>query len=107
MGAGQLNKRVTIQEPAEGSADAYNMPAITWPDVAVVWAEITPVVGLESVRGMVLQAETTHLVRIRYRAGVTHEMRFEWGNRHLYIWTPPLNVKERNKELLMQCKEEV
>ena len=108
--AGLLRHRVTIQQGAEGTADAHGVPAITWTDVATVWARIEPVSGLEQVRGMKLQAETTHLVTMRYRTSCTHDMRLKWTRdgttRYLYFAGPPVNVDERNRELLVQCREE-
>ena len=51
MRAGTLRKRVTIQQPSEGSADPLNEKPMTWGDVATVWASVLPQSGREFYRG--------------------------------------------------------
>lgn len=108
MRAGQLGRhRIDIQQPVEGTADAAGEIPITWSAYASsVPVEITPQGGREFVQAAQVQAEMTHLLRIRYLAGVTSAMRVMFGTRKLYILAVT-NVDERNRETLLSCKEDV
>jgi SPP1 family predicted phage head-tail adaptor len=69
-----LNKRATIQTP-EIAQDVLGQPLLTWADVATVWANVTHLSGLESIRADSETAIVRASIRIRYRAGITPGMR--------------------------------
>jgi SPP1 family predicted phage head-tail adaptor len=107
MRAGALRHRVDIQQATEGTPDATGETLKTWSDWATDEpAEILPQQGREWYAAAQLHGELTHLVRIRYRADVDSTMRLKLGTRYLHIMAIT-NPKERNRELLLTCKEEV
>lgn len=104
MRAGTLRHRITIQSATE-AADAAGQLIRTWS----AWlehepAEVLETAGAETVRGLQVSANATHLVRIRYRADVTETKRIVWGTRTLGI----VNVRDvdgRRRELWISCEE--
>jgi SPP1 family predicted phage head-tail adaptor len=73
MDAGRLRHRITIQE-RDGAE---------WVDFAQAWAEKEDRTGQENFENgeQLLQERVVIRFRIRYRAGVTHEMRVLWDSR--------------------------
>lgn len=102
MRIGDLRKRVTIQSetPTSDNAGGY---ALAWTDVATVWAEIEPLGGNEVFAAQHLEGHVTHRVTMRYRGGVTTDMRLTCGSRAFNI-RAVLNTDERNRwiELLVE-----
>lgn len=80
MRAGSLRRRVTLQSRATAH-DAYGQQSTSWATVATTWADIQPLSGRELLSAQAQQAETTHKVLIRYRAGVTSAMRLLYQGR--------------------------
>ncbi|MFN9476363.1 phage head closure protein [Acidovorax sp.] len=72
--AGSLNRRITIQQPAEVQ-DALGQPIPGWVDVASVWADIRMKSGLEAIKAGAPVSTVQASIRIRYREGVTAGMR--------------------------------
>jgi SPP1 family predicted phage head-tail adaptor len=106
MRAGALRKRVTIQQPIEGSRDELGERPVNWGDVTTVWAELLPQSGREFFRASQVRADLTDVVRIRYRPGISARMRLLLNGRVLNLAAPPVNVEDRNRELLLYCVEE-
>lgn len=104
--AGQLDKRITLQSPTI-SYDSYNEPITTYNDIATVWARIRYKKGREIFQGRQTIAEMPVEIAIRYRADVISTWRIKYGNRYFLIIAPPVNVDERNENLLLYCKEVV
>lgn len=104
--AGKLDQRVTIQEPITSTHEGEVTEI--WSDVATVWAEVHPLAGDESADAEQLKARLTHRLRIRYRSDLTltSRMRAKLGSRILKFVGPPRNVRERNEELVIDCKED-
>lgn len=103
MRAGQLRQRVTIQEK-DPTQDEYGEPAPTWSDVATVWAAVEPLRGGEFLEARRLGAEVTTRIRIRYRDGITPEMRVVGGD-HTYDIEAVIHVEERQREIQLMCRE--
>ena len=74
MQAGQLRSRVTLQTPTSG-ADALGQPLQTWVDVAVVWANVRYLNGIETIKAGAQAGTSKVSIRIRYRTGVVSSMR--------------------------------
>jgi SPP1 family predicted phage head-tail adaptor len=105
MRAGRLRHRVTVQAFTELGVDAVGTPQGQWDATAIdVAAEVTPLSGSELLAAQQVGAETTHVVRMRYGTTVTPRHRLLFGARILEIESAP-NVEERNKELLLRCRE--
>lgn len=80
MQAGNLDQRITLQSRSTG-VDAVGQASATWLDVATVWAQVHTVRGREFFAAAQTQQEQTVKVRIRYRSGVTTDMRLMWEGR--------------------------
>lgn len=107
MRAGELRHRVTIQylPPEDQRArDPFGSVIEEWIDYATVWAAVEPLSGREYFSAQQMNAEVTTNIRIRYLSGVTPSMRVKWGER-LYNIQSVINVRERNRELHLMCKE--
>lgn len=103
MQAGQLRRRVTIQQRS-ATQDEYGQPLTDWTDVATVYAAVEPLNGRELLAAQAVNSEVSHNVTIRYRAGVTPAMRLNYGGR-LFNIHAVLDENERHRMLTLQCSE--
>lgn len=103
MNPGELNKRITIQKP-DNAQDSFGQLVENWKDVATVWASISPLVGREFFAAETVNSEVTHKVKIRYRQGITPDMRVKFRDRYFSIQSV-INFKEQSIELQLMCKE--
>ena len=102
MRSGMLRHRVTLQRFQQGQ-DAYGGPVETWEDVATVWASLEAMSGREFFASQQAQSEVTQRIRIRYRPGVTADMRVIHQGTVFNIVAPlPDN---RGKDLVLMCRE--
>lgn len=101
---GKLNKRITLQRSITDK-DASGRPVKRWVDVATVWAAVRPLRGREYHAAAANNAEGTKRVEIRYRKGITTDMRVLYGGRILEINSPPIDPDEQHKELHLMCRE--
>lgn len=105
MQAGNLRHRVTIQRQTEGAVDSLGEPACTWEPVAIdIWASVEPLSGKAFMDAKQAQSEVSHRVRLRYRDGITADMRVIHSGRRLHI-DAVLNIGERNREMHLMCIE--
>lgn len=105
MRAGELRHRVTLQSVTV-ARDAVGGTTETWTDQATVWAAIEPLRGREYWDAAQVAAEATYRVRMRYRAGVSPEMRLTYQGRTLEIESVT-SPDERRRELELICREVV
>ena len=84
MNAGRLDQRVTLQQKSVTRA-ANGEEVVSWTPVATVWAEVRQIRGKEFFAAAQMQDATDVRVRIRYRAGVTRDMRLLWRGASLDI----------------------
>lgn len=105
MQAGRLRHRIIIQEH-QITRDTYQGEIEAWGEVATVWAEVSPISGREFILQQRAEAEVTHRVRLRYRAGLKPQMRVLFSGRVLQI-EAVLNQEERHRELVLMCRERV
>jgi SPP1 family predicted phage head-tail adaptor len=87
--------------------DAAGAEVPNWGTFASVLAEVKPITGTKQAERFInkqMVAMVTHLVTVRYVAGVTPKMRIQFGTRYFGI-KESLNTEERNIELAMYCKE--
>lgn len=75
MQAGRLNQRIHIQAIGEAYDELGEPIPGTWQDIAVVWADIRHLSGLEAVKSNVDVSIIKASIRIRYRPGITAAMR--------------------------------
>jgi len=101
--AGELRHRVTIQQKSV-VRDTYGEEDVTWTDVATVWGSVEPLQGREFIEAKQTQAEITTRIRIRYRSGISPEMRAVWDG-HTYDLEAVIDVGGRKRELHLMCTE--
>lgn len=78
MRAGQLNRRVTIQQLVAGQ-DEIGQPVQTWSTLATVWADVRYLNGLETIKADATTSIAKASIRIRRRTDVTAGMRVTLG----------------------------
>jgi SPP1 family predicted phage head-tail adaptor len=106
MRAGRLNKKVTIQQVTE-TQDGKGGIIPAWATFAPAWAAIEPLAGKEYLSSKQVNAETSVKIRIRYLANITSKMRVKYGTRIYEIVSPPIDVREGNREIHLMCKEQI
>jgi SPP1 family predicted phage head-tail adaptor len=89
MRAGQLDKRVTIEQPPDPDVtDEAGQPSGSWTTfLGPTYASIKSQSGREVIAGGAAQSGVTHIVTIRYRADKrpTAKMRVKYGTRYFMI----------------------
>lgn len=98
MDPGKLNKRITFQLQDLDSEDE------DWKDIATTWANINPISGKEYYSAETINSDLTHKIRLRYRKGITPDMRILYNGRIFYI-VSVINEFERNSTLQLMCRE--
>lgn len=99
---GKLRQRLILQGRVE-SVDAGGGVALSWSDIAEVWAEVTPQAGVEAVQAMHLGGSMRSRVRLRYRPDVNSERRFLFKGRTLNIRSVR-DIEERGRWLECICE---
>ena len=104
MRSGMLRHRVTLQKKIV-AVDDYGAAIgdAPWEDVATVWASLEAMSGREFFASQQAQSEVTQRIRIRYRAGVTADMRVIHNGKVFNIVAPLQD--NRGRELVLMCRE--
>jgi SPP1 family predicted phage head-tail adaptor len=76
--------RVTIQTLTLTATDTGGRTE-AWSNFATVWASLEPKLTREVVFGEKLETRVTHIIRMRYLAGVTTDKRILFDNRTFQI----------------------
>jgi len=103
MRAGELNRQITLQNKT--IVNDHGDATEAWQDVATVWAAVITTGGGEFYAAQRLNAETSVLFKIRYRA-VDTTMRIKYGDRFFDILSIN-DVDAKHEELQLSCKEVV
>ncbi|MGF6356766.1 SPP1 family predicted phage head-tail adaptor [Paenibacillus sp. 4624] len=80
MNPAKLNRRILLQRKSNGTEDDSGYPtdpAETWEDVMTLYASREPLRGREFFTAAAANAELTLRYKIRYRDGITPDMRFK------------------------------
>lgn len=104
MRAGDLNRRITIQQPT-GAKDNYKRVTTGWENYKTVWAAVEPLNGREYIQAQNTNSEITVRFRIRYLPGVTSAMRVLYGGRIFNLKSPPIDLNEAHEEMHLMCVE--
>ncbi|HFK1431591.1 TPA: phage head closure protein [Bacillus cereus] len=105
MTSRKYNKRIILQKKSLNyETDEEGNPLEPWQDTVKVWAAVNPLRGREFWQAASVNAENTIRVEIRYRKGITSDMRILYGERILEI-TNVIDVEEKHKEMHLMCKE--
>ena len=106
MRSGALNKRITIQSAVTSSDGMGHEKIDRWEDEKTIWAGLRPALGREYTDNQQTESQISHEIRTRYRSGITTDKRIKFGDRYFDI-VSVINVRERNRELVLMCKEQV
>ncbi len=90
----RLKHLVTLQERSQ-TQDSFGQPIDTWSDVATLRASIEPLRGRELFAAQQVNGELSTKITIRYRSGVSEDMRMVHGD-VVYNLTPPVDVEMRH-----------
>ncbi len=107
--AGTLRHRLVLQArtpSADGGGGDLGDPWASPVTVATLWGNLQPLNGDERLRAMKLESHVTHRIAVRYRAGVTTDMRIVFGARTFNI-RAVIDVGERRRRLELLCEEGV
>lgn len=100
---GQMRHRLQLQE-AVTLPDGGGGNIVTWTDVAEIWAAIRPVSGGEVVEADALQGRISHVIDVRFRAGITPRHRFRLGAR-IFDIRAVIDADETHRFLRCQVEE--
>ena len=104
LNSGKYRHKVVFQKLVE-SQDSYGQEDNIWVDDFEARVGIFPLTSKEYFDAQTLSNTVTHKVLLRYRTGVTSDMRLIFNGRIFNIIGVPINFQERNVELLLMCKE--
>jgi len=106
MRFGKFNKLVTFRKESENSNDdSLGAKVKDWTNVRKAWAEIIPLKGDEYFSANQHKAKVTHKIRTRFIRGITTDTEIIYNNRTFEIVSPPINVREENRELHIMALE--
>ena len=89
MNPGELKHRITFQ------VQDLEQEEETWNDILSTWANINPISGKEYYSAETINSDLTHKIRLRYRKGITPDMRILYNERIFYI-VSVINEYEKN-----------
>jgi SPP1 family predicted phage head-tail adaptor len=109
--AGDLRNRVMLQQPVAGRG-ASGSTTTTYTDWFECWAAIEALSARELWGASEVQALANTRIRIRYRPGITSDMRVKvkraFGSPEVFdyyvIAGPPIDVEGRHHELHLMCQ---
>ena len=104
MEAGRLNKRITIQRQEKVRKPSGQVVG-EWKDVCTVWAEVNCTDSKAVDSNGAIQHEGLYRFYIRWRRGITAEMRVVWDGRIFTLVGPPADWKGEKVGLTLLTKE--
>jgi SPP1 family predicted phage head-tail adaptor len=107
MNAGELIHRIEVQAIGTTRGAAGEV-VDTWSTETngTVWASIKPGSGREFFNAKQINAELTHIIKMRYHAGLSPAKRILYGTRVFNI-QEVRNTDEHNTEMIVYAKEMV
>nr|DAS21430.1 MAG TPA: Putative head tail adaptor [Bacteriophage sp.] len=102
MNAGQLRHRVEILQRVK-EKDKSGATVLVWRSLCKVWADVRHVSGSETMRHDVLSASVRASVRIRWRAGISADMRVRTEN-GVYVIRAVIPDLRRREFLDLTCE---
>lgn len=104
MRAGRLRRLVTIQQKATGSPaqDTLGQPNEAWTVFAQVYAGVEPLRGTEFFEAAQRQVQVDTRVVIRFRQGVTDQMRVVDGT-DIYNIQTVIDTESKHVEMQLMC----
>ena len=98
----QYRYRITLQGSVS-TRDPQGNAANTWQNNITVWAAFHPLKGREYLQAAAMQYESLVRFHIRYRKGITTDMRILYDNRIFEIQAV-IDVDGRHRELQLMAK---
>lgn len=98
-----LRHRLKLQSRSS-TQDTSGQEILTWTDVLTCWAAIEPAAGREQLAAEAQVSTVSHVVTIRYRAGITARMRAVYASRVFEI-VSVIDVDEMHFWLQLDCVE--
>jgi len=108
MRSGMLRQRLALQSLQGAVSDGMGgTTGGVWTPVTTLWGHVAPLSGAERLRAAQIDAEVTHEIAIRYRAGVVPKMRLQrtQAGAQIYEIHAVLNPELRNTQLTLLCSE--
>ena len=108
MKAGSLRHRLTVRSKASESVNSYGENTTAYTTDQTVWAAIDDMGGMTGRELLVARqilSEGDHIVRTRYRTGMTTAKQFVTHDSRVFDVESVWNVEDRNRELIFRCKE--
>ena len=96
MNPGELRHKIKFQ--------IQDLEQEVWNDVFSCWANVNPISGREYYQAETVNSDLTHRIRLRYRKGITPDMRILYKDRIFYI-VSVINEYEKNYALQLMCRE--
>lgn len=107
VAAGELNRRVRIEEKSKTKHPRLGSETISWVEHATVWARVMDVLPgkAERMEGDVRMLTRPCVVRIRYRSTVTADMRIVLTDRSRILQIVSIAEVGLREALDLQCEE--
>lgn len=105
MQAGQLKHKLDIETELYVQ-DTYGQPTQEWVVfLRGLWAVIEPISGREYFSSQQVNAEISHRIKIRYRAGIKPSMRVKFGDARYFNIVSVIDILEGHREIHLMCTE--
>jgi SPP1 family predicted phage head-tail adaptor len=105
IAAGEIKKQIQLQAPTITRA-SDGSEIFAWITLATIGADIASGGGREFWQAKQVNAEISHIVRLRYRSKISPRYRIIYGDRILQILAI-IDPDESKTELKLMCKEVV
>ena len=113
MQAGNLRKRILIQQRTPAVESAFGQQLISWTDVATLWCEIEALSGSQLAKAQSVYNETTHRITVRYQpllanvkqVGSYRGVYTSGGIMYYFDIGASLNELERNRTVALMATE--
>ena len=113
MQAGQLRKRVVLQQRTTTVDPTYGQQTLGWVDITTLWAAIDAVSGSQLARSQSIYNMTSHHVTVRFaqvfadikRVGSYRIVYVTAGSTRYFDVGASMNESERNRMVTLLCSE--
>ena len=106
---GKMRYRIQFQKFNGKRDEETGDPAVdfeaNWVTKLRAYAFIDPIKGREFYAAQQAQSAVTHKIIIRYRKGITSDLRIKCGKRLFTLEAPPIDFGERHEELMLMVTE--
>jgi len=105
MRLGGVKLRIMVQRMST-TQDSFGQQVRSWDDVCPLMCSVNPVTGKNYYSASAERADVTHEIRALWtETAILPNDRLVNGSRIFRLKSPPINVGERNSELLLMCTE--